>query len=71
MSTSEFLTVKVLDDPRFVGLWTYKPQGAKRKFCASVRVNGLVAETGMYDDWADALVGAREILDDDFDPGHP
>lgn len=55
----------VIDHPRFVGLWTYKPYGAERKFCASVMVNGLVAETGMYENWEDALIGAKEILDED------
>lgn len=55
----------ILNHPRFIGLWTYKGYGAERKFCASVVINGLVAETGLYITWEDALLGAKEILDEE------
>ena len=52
----------IFDNPRFIGLWTYRPYGGTRKYCASVVVKGTVQETEMYDSWQDAVQGAGEIL---------
>ena len=57
------LFTEVFDHPRFVGLWTYRPYGGQRQFCASVMVDGVVQETKMYDAWAEALNGAARILE--------
>lgn len=53
----------VLDHPRFVGLWTYRPYGGARKFCASVLVDDQIQETEIYDLWNEAVNGARHILE--------
>ncbi|MCH7720422.1 MAG: hypothetical protein IH988_05455 [Planctomycetes bacterium] len=53
---------EVFDHPRFVGLWTYRPYGGRRRFSASVMVAGSVQETDMCDTWAEAVQGARDIL---------
>lgn len=58
-----FETNSAFSDPKFIGLWTYRPKGKKRQFCSSVMVNGEVQETGMYDEWTDALKEASEILE--------
>ena len=52
----------VLTDSHFVGLWTYRPHGGERQFCASVMVDGVTSETRMYDDWKSALWEAASIL---------
>lgn len=52
----------VFDHPRFIGLWTYRPHGGTKKFCASVMVDCQVQETEMYDSWDEAVSGARYIL---------
>ena len=54
---------KVLDHPRFIGLWTYRPYGVTRKFWVTVLVDGQVQETEMYDAWREALGGAARILE--------
>ena len=59
----KFLPTDAFNDPRFIGLWTYRPYGGSRHFCASVMVNGIVQETEMYDTWIEALTGAAHILD--------
>ncbi len=53
----------VLDNPRFIGLWTYRPYGGTRHYCATVLVDGMVQETEMYDTWAEALTGARHLIE--------
>ena len=52
----------VLNHPRFVGLWTYRPFSEKRQFCASVMIGGVVCETKMHDTWGAALQQARAML---------
>ncbi len=60
----EFLTI--IEHPRFVGLWTYRPHGGThggtRQFCVSVMVNGETQETEMFDNYGDALQAAGLIL---------
>lgn len=53
---------EIIEHPRFTGLWTYRPFGRKRKFCATVIVNGEPNETRMFIDWRDALKQAAEII---------
>ena len=62
--TDIMIITDIINHPRFVGLWTYKPYGAKRKFCASVMANGAVTETRMYINWEQALIDATEIIDE-------
>ncbi len=54
----------VISHPRFVGLWTYRPYGVKKQFCASVMVEGVVSETEMCGTWQEAVGQAGAILDD-------
>ena len=51
-----------IEHPRFCGLWTYRPYGGRRKFCATVIVDGVVNETEMFDEWRDALHAAGRVL---------
>lgn len=53
----------IFDDAHFVGLWTYRPHGKKRRFSASVMIDGEVQETSMCETWEGALVEAAEILE--------
>ena len=57
------MPTQVFDNPRFIGLWTYRPHGRQRQFCASVMVDGEVRETEMYSTWSEALHAADGILD--------
>ena len=53
---------KVFTHPRFCGLWTYRPHGEERQFCASVMVDGAVQETAMFNDWESTVAAAYHIL---------
>ncbi len=52
----------VLEHPKFVGLWTYRPHGSNRQFCASIMAAGTIQETDMFDTWTDALTAATGLL---------
>ncbi len=54
----------VISHPRFIGLWTYRPHGAKKQFCASVMVEGVVSETEMCKTWQEAVEQAGAILEE-------
>ncbi len=56
------LSLSVLDDQHFVGLWTYRPAGRAREFSASVMIRGQVQETEMHTTWQDALDEAAKLL---------
>ncbi len=57
------MCTSIIRHDRFIGLWTYRPYGGTRRFCASVIVDGEVQETEMYNDWEDALRQAAGILE--------
>lgn len=54
---------RVLENPRFVGLWTYRELGRTRKFSASVMADGYVMETKLCSSWLAALRLAQKILE--------
>lgn len=46
----------------FCGLWAYRPKGRRRRYCATVLVDGQITETGMHEDYLDAALEARQLL---------
>ncbi len=52
----------IFNDPRFCGLWSYRPYGGRRRYCATITVDGLPTETELCDNWQDAVAAAGVIL---------
>ncbi len=52
----------VITHPRFCGLWSYKPQKQKRRYCCTVIINFQASETRMFDEWIDAVKEAGEMI---------
>lgn len=62
VAPSQPSSLDVLNDPHFVGLWTYRPAGRAREFSASVMIDGQVQETEMNATWGGALIKAKALL---------
>ena len=50
--------LRLLEDPRFVGLWNH----GHGQVCASVIVDGVVQETSLRASWKDAIHEAARML---------
>ena len=58
MSVVVLEDLRVLDDPRFVGLWNH----GDGQVCASVMMDGVVRQTALRASWQDVLHEAAALL---------
>lgn len=52
----------IINHPRFCGLWSYRPYGSRRRFCCTVIVDEETRETRMFDEWANAVKEAGQLI---------